>query len=161
MKRRTYGRLQAETQPEHHHSVYMALLNSAVSESALPRRQPKATKKAWRLCGDDWADPGGTLCQPQSWHQGGLSGQTHGLRLLPELYEHPSWPAPTERIARALQQRHSAIGCRPAPKTALRCPGASYNAPAMRLLGVPRAISYPQPSSQRRLAASSGQPRWL
>jgi hypothetical protein len=57
MKRRTYRKLHAEQQPDHHHNVYVVLLNPRRWPTPrCPRSQlPSRPQETLRLCGDDGA----------------------------------------------------------------------------------------------------------
>ncbi len=90
MKRRTYRRLRADQQPEHHHSVYVVLLDSAVARlravrAANPGRDPN---KPCLYVGMTGLTPEERFAN----HKQGLKAagvvRRYGLRLMPELYAH-------------------------------------------------------------------------
>jgi predicted GIY-YIG superfamily endonuclease len=100
MKRRTFQRVRAKSQPQHHHSVYVVLLDPAVGKL----RKVRATNP-----NRDPAKPcvyvGMTGLEPQTRfanHRAGVKAASfvkrHGVRLLPELYEHLN-PMPFEAAA--------------------------------------------------------------
>jgi hypothetical protein len=104
MKRRTYRKLRAEQRPDHHHNVYVVLLNPAAGRlrsvrAANPGRDPK------RPC----VYVGMTGLTPEERfanHKQGIKSASvvkrHGIRLLPELYEHLN-PMPFEAAAQMEQ----------------------------------------------------------
>src|SRR6266446_9295481 len=80
MKRRTYRTIRAEQQPEHHHNVYVVLLDPAVGRlravrAANPKRDPK---KPCVYVGMTGLTPEERFANHKGWHQRGLSGQTLG-----------------------------------------------------------------------------------
>ena len=90
MQRRTYRMLRAEQQPEHHHSVFVVLLDPAAGRlravrAANPKRDPK------KPC----VYVGVTGLTPEERfenHKAGIKDASlvkrYGVRLLPELYAH-------------------------------------------------------------------------
>src|SRR5512135_1504787 len=100
MKRRTYRKLRADQQPEHHHNVYVVLLAPAAGRlravrAANPKRDPK------RPC----VYVGLTGLTPEERfanHKAGIKSASlvkrFGARLLPEFYEHLN-PMPYEAAA--------------------------------------------------------------
>src|SRR6266446_9932080 len=100
MKRRTYRKLRAEQQPDHHHNVYVVLLDPAVGRlravrAANPNRDPK---KPCFYVGMTGLTPEERFAN----HKQGIKSvsvvKRHGLRLMPELYEHLN-PMPFEAAA--------------------------------------------------------------
>ena len=100
MKRRTYRKLRAEQQPEHHHSVYVVLLDPAAGRlRAVRADNPKRDAK--KPC----VYVGMTGLTPEerfSNHKAGIKDaplvKRYGIRLLPELYAHLN-PMPFEAAA--------------------------------------------------------------
>ena len=100
MKRRTFQRMRANSQPGHHHNVYVVLLNPAAGKlrsvrAANPNRDPK---KPCVYVGMTGLTPEQRFAN----HKAGLKdaplAQRFGIRLLPELYEHLN-PMPFEAAA--------------------------------------------------------------
>ena len=100
MKRRTYRKLRAETQPEHHHNVYVVLLDPGVGRlravrAANRRRDPR---KPCVYVGMTGLAPEERFAN----HKAGIKDaplvERYGLRLLPALYEHLN-PMPYEAAA--------------------------------------------------------------
>ena len=100
MKRRTYRKLRAEQQPEHHHNVYVVLLAPAAARlrtvrAANPGRDPK---KPCVYVGMTGLKPEERFAN----HKQGLKSASvvkrYGLRLMPELYAHLN-PMPFEAAA--------------------------------------------------------------
>ena len=97
MKRRTFRKLKKANQPEHHHHVYVVLLDPTAGRLRAvradnPRRDPK------KPC----VYVGMTGLTPEERfenHKAGIKAASvvkrHGLRLLPELYAHLN-PMPFE-----------------------------------------------------------------
>ena len=100
MKRRTYRKLRAEQQPEHHHNVYVVLLDPAAGRlravrTANPKRDPKMPYVYMKM----------TELTPEERfanHKAGTKAASvvkrYGIRLLPELYAHLN-PMPFEAAA--------------------------------------------------------------
>ncbi len=100
MKRRTLHQVRSESFPEHHHNVYVVLLDSAAGKilsiaAANPKRDP----------GKPCVYVGMTGLTPEERfanHKAGVKAagvvKRYGLRLLPELYEHLN-PMPYEAAA--------------------------------------------------------------
>ena len=97
MKRRTYRTIRAEQQPEHHHNVYVVLLDPAAGRlravrAANPKRDPK---KPCLYVGMTGLTPEERFSN----HKAGIKDaplvKRYGIRLLPELYEHLN-PMPFE-----------------------------------------------------------------
>ena len=100
MKRRTYRKLRAEHQPEHHHNVYVVLLDQSAGKirsvrAANPKRDPK---KPCVYVGMTGLTPEERFAN----HKAGIKDaplvKRHGIRLLPELYAHLN-PMPFEAAA--------------------------------------------------------------
>ena len=100
MKRRTLQRVRAEKQSEHHHNVYVVLLDPAVGRVRKVRAEnPKRDRK--KPC----VYVGMTGLTPEERfanHKAGIKAawvvKRYGLRLLPELYAHLN-PMPFEAAA--------------------------------------------------------------
>ena len=104
MKRRTYRKLRAEPQPDHHHNVYVVLLDPAVGKlrsvrAANPKRD---RKKPCVYVGMSGLDPEERFAN----HKAGIKAASvvtrYGIRLLPELYAHLN-PLPYEAAAQIEQ----------------------------------------------------------
>lgn len=104
MKRRTFRQLRSKTAPEHHHNVYVVLLDAAAGRlrsvrAANPRRDPT---KPCVYVGMTGLSPAERFAN----HRQGLKAasvvQRYGLRLLPELYAHLN-PMPFEAAVRMEQ----------------------------------------------------------
>ena len=90
MKRRTLNQLRSRGQPEHHHNVYVVLLDPAVGKV----RKVKATnpkrdrKKPCVYVGMTWLTPEERFAN----HKAGINHaevvKRYGIRLLPEFYAH-------------------------------------------------------------------------
>lgn len=104
MKRRTFRALQAEQQPEHHHSVYVVLLDPAAGRlravrAANPRRDPK---KPCVYVGMTGLSPEERFANHSQGIKAASVVKRYGLRLLPELYAHLN-PMPYEAAAQMEQ----------------------------------------------------------
>jgi len=100
MKRRTYRKLRAEQQPEHHHSVYVVLLDPAAGRlrpvrAANPGRDPK---KPCVYVGMTGLTPEERFANHKAGIKAAWVVKRYGLRLLPELYQHLN-PMPFEAAA--------------------------------------------------------------
>jgi hypothetical protein len=97
MKRRTFQRVRAARQPEHHHNVYVVLLDPAAGKLRKVRAEnPERDRK--QPC----VHVGMTGLTPEERfanHTAGIKAawvvKRYGLHLLPELYEHLN-PMPYE-----------------------------------------------------------------
>jgi hypothetical protein len=101
MKRRTYRKLRAEQQPEHHHNVYVVLLDPAAARlravrAANPKRDPK---KPCVYVGMTGLTPDERFANHKAGTKAASVAKPYGLRLLPELYEHLN-PMPYEAAVR-------------------------------------------------------------
>jgi hypothetical protein len=101
MKRRAYRKLRAEQQPEHHHNVYVVLLDPAAGRlravrAANPRRDPR---KPCVYVGMTGLTPEERFANHKHGIKSASVVKRYGLRLLPELYEHLN-PMPYEAAAR-------------------------------------------------------------
>jgi len=101
MKRRTYRKLRAEQQPEHHHNVYVVLLDAAAGRirsvrAANPKRD---RKKPCGYVGMTGLTPEERFANHKSGIKDAWMVKRYGLRLLPELYQHLN-PMPFEAAAR-------------------------------------------------------------
>jgi len=97
MKRRTFKRLRPDKKPEHHHNVYVVLLDKAVGKirkvrTENPRRDPK---KPCVYVGMTGLTPVERFANHKAGIKAASVVKRHGLRLLPELYEHLN-PMPFE-----------------------------------------------------------------
>ena len=101
MKRRTYRKLRTEQQPEHHHNVYVVLLDPAAGRlravrAANPGRNPK---KPCVYVGMTGLPPEERFANHKAGTKAASVVTRYGLRLLPELYTHLN-PMPFEAAAR-------------------------------------------------------------
>ena len=104
MKRRTYRKLRADQQPEHHHNVYVVLLDPAAGRlravrAANPRRDPK---KPCVYVGMTGLTPEERLANHKAGTKAASVVKRYGIRLLPELYAHLN-PMPFEAAAQMEQ----------------------------------------------------------
>ena len=100
MKRRMLQRLRPEQQPEHHHNVYVVLLDPAVSKvrkvrAANPQRD---RKKPCFYVGMTGLTPEERFANHKAGTKAAWVVKRYGLRLLPELYAHLN-PMPYEAAA--------------------------------------------------------------
>ena len=100
MKRRTFGKLRAGRQPEHHHNVYVLLLETAAARLrtvrvANPDRDPK---KPCVYVGMSGLTPEERFVNHKAGIKDASVVKRYGIRLLPELYEHLN-PMPFEAAA--------------------------------------------------------------
>jgi len=100
MKRRTYRKLRAEGKPEHHHNVYVVLLDPAVGRlRAVRAANPKAApKKPCVYVGMTGLTPEERFANHKAGTKAAWVVKRYGLHLLPELYEHLN-PMPFEAAA--------------------------------------------------------------
>ncbi len=111
MKRRTYRKLRAEQKPEHHHNVYVVLLDPAAGRlcavrAAKPKRDPK------RPCvyvGMTGLTPEERFANHKAGTKAASVVKRYGLRLLPELYAHLN-PMPFEAAAQMEQDFAEDLG---------------------------------------------------
>ena len=97
MNRRTFRSLRAEQPPEHHHSVYVVLLDPAagrlrVIRATNPKRDPK---KPCVYVGMTGLTPEERFANHRAGTKAASVVTRFGLRLLPELYAHLN-PMPFE-----------------------------------------------------------------
>ena len=90
MKRRTLKRLRPGRQPEHHHNVYVVLLDPAVARlrkvrAANPDRDPK---KPCVYVGMSGLTPEDRFANHKRGDKASSVVKRYGIRLLPELYAH-------------------------------------------------------------------------
>ena len=104
MKRRTYRKLRAEQQPEHHHNVYVVLLDPAVGRTRKVRAEnPKSDpRKPCVYVGMTGLAPEERFANHKAGIKAAWVVKRYGLRLLPELYEHLN-PMPFEAAAQMEQ----------------------------------------------------------
>jgi hypothetical protein len=100
MKRRTLRQVRVVRQPEHHHNVYVVLLDPAAGKlrkvrAANPKRDPK---KACLYVGMTGLDPQLRFANHKAGIKAASVVKRYGIRLLPELYEHLN-PMPFEAAA--------------------------------------------------------------
>ena len=100
MKRRTLKRLRPKSELEQHHSVYVVLLDPAVAKirkvrAANSKRDPK---KPCVYVGMTGLTPEERFSNHKEGIKGAWVVRHHGLRLLPELYEHLN-PMPYDAAA--------------------------------------------------------------
>jgi hypothetical protein len=100
MKRRTLQRVRPDKQPDHHHNVYVVLLDPAagrlrVVRAANPKRDPK---KPCVYVGMTGLTPEERFANHKAGTKAASVVKRHGLRLLPEFYEHLN-PMPFEAAA--------------------------------------------------------------
>jgi len=97
MKRRTLQRLRPDKQPEHHHHVYVVLLDPAVGKVRKVRAEnPKRDrKKPCVYVGMTGLTPEERFANHKAGTKAAWVVKRHGLRLLPELYAHLN-PMPYE-----------------------------------------------------------------
>ena len=101
MKRRTYRKLRAAQHPDHHHNVYVVLLDTAAGRlravrAENPNRDPK---KPCVYVGMTGLPPEERFANHKAGTKAASLVKRFGLRLLPELYEHLN-PMPFEAAAR-------------------------------------------------------------
>jgi hypothetical protein len=104
MKRRTFRKLRAEQQPEHHHNVYVVLLDPAVGKLRNVRAaNPKRDRtKPCVYVGMTGLTPEERFANHKAGIKAASVVKRYGLRLLPELYEHLN-PMPFEAAAQMEQ----------------------------------------------------------
>jgi predicted GIY-YIG superfamily endonuclease len=100
MKRRTLKRLRPGQLPEHHHNVYVVLLEPAVGKirkvrAENPKRNPK---KPCLYVGMTGLTPEERFANHKAGTKAAAVVKRYGLRLLPELYKHLN-PMPYEAAA--------------------------------------------------------------
>ena len=100
MQRRTLTHLRPKQQPEHHHNVYVVLLDPAVGRvrkvrAANPKRDPK---KPCVYVGMTGLTPEELFAYHKATTKARPVVKRFGLRLIPELYEHLN-PMPFEAAA--------------------------------------------------------------
>jgi hypothetical protein len=100
VKRRTFQRVRAQSTPEHHHNVYVVLLDPAAGKtrgvcSQNPERKPG---KPCVYVGMTGLDPQERFANHKAGIKAAAVVQRYGVRLLPELYEHLN-PMPYEAAA--------------------------------------------------------------
>ena len=101
MKRRTFQRLRDKGEPEHHHNVYVVLLDPAVGKlrkvrDQNPNRDPK---KPCVYVGMTGLDPQARFANHKAGMKAASVVKRYGIRLVPELYKHLN-PMPFEAAAR-------------------------------------------------------------
>jgi hypothetical protein len=104
MKRRTLQRIRADRQPEHHHNVYVVLLDAAVGKlrkvrAGNPERNPN---KPCVYVGMTGLTPEERFANHKAGTKDAPLVKRYGVRLLPELYAHLN-PMPFEAAAQMEQ----------------------------------------------------------
>ena len=104
MKRRTFQRIRARSQPQHHHNVYVVLLDAAAGRirkvrAENPKRDPR---KPCVYVGMTGLTPEERFANHKAGTKAAAVVKRYGLRLLPELYEHLN-PMPYEAAVRMEQ----------------------------------------------------------
>ncbi len=97
MKRRTFRRVYPGRQPEHHHNVYVVLLDPAAANlrsvrAANPARDPR---KPCVYVGMTGLTPKARFANHKAGNKGASLVRRYGICLMPELYEHLN-PMPFE-----------------------------------------------------------------
>ena len=97
MKRRTFRKLRADPKPEHHHNVYVVLLEPAAARlravrAANPGRDPE---KPCVYVGMTGLDPEERFANHKQGIKSASVVKRYGLRVMPELYAHLN-PMPFE-----------------------------------------------------------------
>ena len=100
MQRRTLKHLRPKQQPEHHHSVYVVLLDPAVGRVRKVRAEnPKRDrKKPCVYVGMTGLTPEERFANHKAGTKAAWVVKRYGLRVLPELYKHLN-PMPYEAAA--------------------------------------------------------------
>jgi predicted GIY-YIG superfamily endonuclease len=90
MKRRTFQRARAAGQSQHHHNVYVVLLDSAAGKlrSVRAANRDADRKKPCVYVGMTGLDPEERFANHKSGIKAASVVKRYGLRLLPELYAH-------------------------------------------------------------------------
>ena len=100
MKRRTFRKLLAEQHPEHHHNVYVVLLDPAAGKIRKVRSEnlKRDPKKPCVYVGMTGLGPEERFANHKAGTKAAWVVKRYGLGLLPELYEHLN-PMPFEAAA--------------------------------------------------------------
>lgn len=90
MKRKTYRKLRADSQPGHHHSVYVVLLDPAAARLRTVRaaNPDRDRKKPCVYVGMTGLTPEERFANHRQSIKSAYVVKRYGLRLLPELYAH-------------------------------------------------------------------------
>lgn len=90
MRRRTLRKARAEVQPEHHHNVYVVLLDPAAGNTRNVRAEnpDRDPDKPCVYVGMTGLAPEQRFANHKAGIKAASVVQRYGLRLLPELYEH-------------------------------------------------------------------------
>jgi len=101
MKRRTLRQLRPDRKPEHHHGVYVVLLDPAVARIRVVRaaNPDRDRKKPCVYVGMTGLNPEERFANHKAGVKAASVVKRYGLRLLPELYEHLN-PMPFEAAAK-------------------------------------------------------------
>jgi len=104
MKRRTLKRLRLGRQPEHHHNVYVVLLEPAVASQRNVRaaNPDHDAKKPCVYVGMSGLTPAERFANHKKGDKASSVVRRYGIRLLPELYAHLN-PMPFEAAVRMEQ----------------------------------------------------------
>jgi predicted GIY-YIG superfamily endonuclease len=100
MQRRTLKHLRPKQQPEHHHNVYVVLLDPAVGKvrKVLAANPKRDRKKQCVYVGMTGLTPEERFANHKAGTKAAWVVKRYGLRLLPELYAHLN-PMPYEAAA--------------------------------------------------------------
>ena len=100
IKRRTLQRVRADSQPEHHHNIYVVLLDPAAGRlRAVRAANPKRDrKKPCIYVGMTGLNPEDRFANHKAGTKAASVVTRYGIRLLPEMYEHLN-PMPYEASA--------------------------------------------------------------
>lgn len=90
MKRRTLRQLRKPTQPEHHHNVYVVLLDTAVARlrAVQAANRKRDRKKPCVYVGMTGLTPAERFANHKAGIKAASVVRRYGVRLMPELYEH-------------------------------------------------------------------------
>jgi hypothetical protein len=90
MKRRTFKQLRGKRQPEHHHNVYVVLLNPAAGKTRTVRaaNPDRDRRKPCLYVGMTGLTPEECFANHKAGIKAASVVKRFGLRLLPKLYEH-------------------------------------------------------------------------
>ena len=100
MKRRTFKQLRKAKRPEHHHHVYLVLLDPAVAKLRAVRaaNRKRDRKKPCVYVGMTGLTPEERFANHKKGIKSSSFVERHGIRLLPQLYAHLN-PMPYEAAA--------------------------------------------------------------
>ncbi len=100
MRRRTFQKVRAKSQPGHHHNVYVVLLDPAAAKLRAVRavNPNRDSKKPCVYIGMTGLDPQERFANHKAGIKAASVVKRYGIRLLPEMYEHLN-PMPYEAAA--------------------------------------------------------------